>query len=353
MNNQLINKILEAAVRAPSGDNVQPWEFKVSENFTKIDLYNLPDKDNSYYNYNQMASYIAHGAVIENIIIASGHLGCQTKVLLFPDQNDQNYIAQIELSPAEPQADPLYSALFERYTNRFQFKRENVSEETIKQLIKSVENIDNANINLVNQKNKINNLAKELMVNDQLVFERKDIHGFLFDKIRWNKKQLDETDDGMPVEAMGLNPVERLSFPLLRFWGFVKTANYAGLSRIIGLKCWWNCRNASILGMISVQSNDKLAFVQGGRAVQRLWIEATLQGLALQPIIGLTLLINRLKQNELDDFSDKHTQLIQRTAKTLPDLFACDKAETLIMGFRMGKGNPISVKTRRKKVEVN
>lgn len=62
MNSQIIKQILEAAVRAPSGDNVQPWEFEVSKNFTQINLYNLPEMDDSYYNYNQMASYIAHGA---------------------------------------------------------------------------------------------------------------------------------------------------------------------------------------------------------------------------------------------------------------------------------------------------
>jgi len=97
MNKEIINKILEAAVRAPSGDNVQPWEFKVSEGYTRIDLYNLPEKDNSYYNYNQLASYIAHGAVIENIAIASGHLGYKAEINLFPDDGRLNLVASIEL----------------------------------------------------------------------------------------------------------------------------------------------------------------------------------------------------------------------------------------------------------------
>lgn len=352
MNSKIINTILEAAVRAPSGDNVQPWKFQVSENFTRIDLYNLPEKDNSYYNYQQMASYIAHGAVIENIVIASSHLGCQAQVNLFPKESEPNLVATIALVHAEAQVEPLYQAIFERCTNRFQFNRAEITEEMRDKLSATVKNIDTADVDLVYQQDKINELSTELMVNDRLVFERKDIHHFLFSKIRWNKKQIEGTRDGMPVDTLGLNPMEKLTFPLMRFWGFVKFANYLGLSRIIGLKCWWNCRTAPILGMVSIKGNDKSAFVHGGRAIQRVWLEATLQGLSLQPIIGLTLLINRLKQNALTDFSARHTQFVQRSAKALPELFGVNENETLLMGFRIGKGRSVAVKTERIKVEL-
>lgn len=352
MNKILINKILAAAVRAPSGDNVQPWKFQVLDSFTRIDLYNLPEKDKSYYNYQQMASYIAHGAVIENIVIASRHLGCQAQVSLFPSEHEPDLVATITLEHAEAQLEPLYQVIFERCTNRFQFKRADITEEMRGKFSATVKNIDNSRVYLVYQQDKINELSKELMVNDRLVFERKDIHHFLFSKIRWNKKQIEETNDGMPVDTLGLNPMEKLTFPLMRYWFFVKFANYLGLSRIIGFKCWWNCRTASILGMVSIKGNDKFSFVQGGRAVQRVWLEATAQGLALQPIIGLTLLINRLKRNGLNDFSTKHKQFVLRSAKALPELFAVNENETLLMGFRLGRGKLVAVKTERIKIEL-
>lgn len=348
MNKEIMKKILDAAIMAPSGDNVQPWDIRVSDNFTQIDLYNLPDKDNSYYNYQQAASYIAHGAVIENILIAAGHLGCHAEYQLFPDALDDTYVAKIILSPAEAQADPLYSAIFERCTNRFQYKRTKVKNEVLEALSNSVKNIDTASVSLVNQNDRIKSLAKELMVNDRIVFERKDIHAFLFDKIRWNKKQIEATKDGMPVGVLGLSFIEKMAFPLMRFWWYVKTANVFGLSRIIGLKCWWSCRNASLLGMITIHGNDKVAFVEGGRAVQRLWLEAANQGLALQPIIGLTLLVNRLQQNALDDFSEKHTQCVSRAAEKLPELFGVKKTDTLVMGFRAGSFEGKVARTMRK-----
>jgi len=350
LNKELMRKILEAAVMAPSGDNVQPWDLRVSESFTQIDLYNLPEKDNSYYNYQQSASYIAHGAVLENILIASRHLGCLADYKLFPDAEDDNYVATIKLSPVQPQQDLYYSAIFERCTNRFPYKRKEVSSDILKALVDSVKNIDIAEVSLVNQKDKIKLLAKELMVNDRIVFECKEIHKFLFDKIRWNKKQIEATKDGMSVDVLGLSFIEKLGFPLMRFWWYVKTANIFGLSRVIGLKCWWGCKNASILGMITIQGNDKVAFVEGGRAVQRLWLEATLQEFALQPIIGLTLLIHRLKQHNLNEFSEAHQFFVKRAAERLPELFSVDENDTMIMGFRMGKfSSQSAIKTMRKK----
>jgi len=350
MNKELVKKILEAAVMAPSGDNVQPWDFRVTESFTQIDLYNLPEKDNSYYNYQQSASYIAHGAVIENIKVAGKHLGCHIDYQLFPDTENDNYIAKITLSPADAQPDPYYTAIFERCTNRFQYKREQVSDKVLNALSSTVKNIDTAQVSLVTDKDKIKQLANELKVNDQIVFERKDIHQFLFDKVRWNQKQIEESRDGMPVGVLGLSFIEKLSFPLMRFWGYVKVANVFGLSKIIALKCWWGCANASILGMVTIQGNDKVAFVEGGRAVQRLWLEATKQGFALQPIIGLTLLINRLQQGTLDGFSTKHALFVRRAAEKLPELYAVKKSDTLIMGFRVGSVETKVVKTLRKKV---
>jgi len=351
MNKEIIEKILEAANRAPSGDNVQPWKFQVSENFTRIDLYNLPEKDESFYNFEQVASYIAHGAVLENVLIAARFLGANVEYKLFPDSSNPNLVAQIELSSAPSVVDPLYPAIFNRRTNRFPFRRVKLTEGAIVKLSNTVKNIDNIKISLVHQRDRINALAKILMINDRLVFEREDIHSFLFDKIRWNQRQVDETLDGMPVESLGLNFIDKLLFPLMRFWVFVKTSNYFGLSRLIALKCWWNCRNASILGMLSAQGNDKIAFVQGGRGMQRLWLEATLQNLEFQPIIGLTLLIYRLNKDELQEFSSKHRQMVEKAARNLTGQFALTESDTMIMGFRLGQGRPVDVKTKRRKLE--
>lgn len=350
MNTQIIDQILQAASSAPSGDNVQPWYFEVVNESTRINIYNLPEKDNSYYNYRQVGSYIAHGAVIENIVIASRYLGYEAIIQLFPDDGNENHVAQVDLVVCEPVSDPLYQATFNRSTNRFYYKPHDISQENREKLVAAIGAIDNIDVSFVYEKNKIKKLAEVLMINDRLVFERKDIHGFLFDKVRWTREQITSTKDGMPVGVLGLNLLEKLFFPLLRFWWVVNTANYLGLSRVIGLKCWNNCRNASLLGFFTTRDLDRYGFIQTGRSMQRVWLEAARQGLDFQPIIGLPLLMYRLKMGVLSELSEKHQQSIIEAEHLLQEILNTDPSKTIVVGFRIGKGKPVLIKTLRKSV---
>ena len=154
----------------------------------------------------------------------------------------------------------------------------------------------------------------------------------------------------MPVDTLGLSSLEKLFFPLMRYWWFVNSANYLGLSRVIGLKCWNNCRNSSLLGEITVNKADKHSFVQAGGAMQVIWLEATRQGLTFQPLAGLAFLIYRLNKGALDEFSENHRQKVQRAAETLTTLFGISDKETMVMGFRIGKGKKLNVRTARKPI---
>ena len=75
-----------------------------------------------------------------------------------------------------------------------------------------------------------------------------------------------------------------------------------------------------------------------------------MQGLSMQPIIGLTLLIGQLRQGRLKGLSEKHQLFIQQANEKLPELFGLDAEDTLMMGFRLGGevGAEKRVKTLRK-----
>jgi len=45
---EVIKKIIEAGIMAPSGENCQPWRFEVRGN--KISIFNIPERDTSLYN---------------------------------------------------------------------------------------------------------------------------------------------------------------------------------------------------------------------------------------------------------------------------------------------------------------
>src|SRR3989338_5193404 len=114
---EAIKQILDCAIWAPSGDNSQPWRFEVKPPL--VLLYNLPEKGNPYLDFRERGSFIAHGGVIENIVIAAEHFGYTTACGLFPDGERSNLVATISLSArTAPKAHALFDAIKQRHTNR-------------------------------------------------------------------------------------------------------------------------------------------------------------------------------------------------------------------------------------------
>src|SRR3989344_4078671 len=124
---QEIQKIITDGTLAPSGENCQPWKFEVHGN--KIHIFNIPELDQSLYNFQQKGSYVAHGALIENMAISASEHGYKTDIELFPRQEDGNLIATITLNKTSPNKEALHPYLEKRHTNRKDHKEQKLTQE--------------------------------------------------------------------------------------------------------------------------------------------------------------------------------------------------------------------------------
>ncbi len=332
---QRIDRILRAAVRAPSGDNTQPWRLLLSGEGRTIDLYNVPERDPSYFNYRQLAAHVAHGALVENLLLAAGEEGYAAGLELFPSPGDRLHIARIGLVASDVTPDPLCRAIFQRQTERRRFRSMPLAQKQMEHLRNAAAEVDGVRFDLLGQGERMRRMAWTLRLNDRLAFEHRMIHQFLFRQIRWNAEETARSGDGMPLETLGLNPMDRLLFPLFRSWRRVDLLNRLGLSRFIGLRGWINCRSAGALGVISVPERTPQAFLAAGRALQRIWLQATLDGLAFQPVTGLFFLLHRADAAALDGFSAAQRAAIGRAGRELRQL--CGYGDRVpVMAFRIG-----------------
>jgi len=175
-----IKKILEVAVHAPSGENCQPWRFSVRKN--EIDIFNIPERDQSLYNYGQMASYVAHGALIENILIASSAFGYRAKLNLFPEVGDPNLVAIVFLEQGTPVEDPLHRYIQRRCTNRKPYNTAPLSTDQLAAFTAVAEEIAGGKLILIQDRKKIKTLARAGSVNEQVMLSNEFLHKF------WQKK---------------------------------------------------------------------------------------------------------------------------------------------------------------------
>ena len=63
-----LEALIDAAVRAPSGDNTQPWRFLVDSDQGRMTLRVDEGRDRSPMNAGQRMARIAAGAALENLL---------------------------------------------------------------------------------------------------------------------------------------------------------------------------------------------------------------------------------------------------------------------------------------------
>lgn len=343
-----IRKLLELAVRAPSGDNAQPWRFEISGD--TVSLYNIPERDRSLYNFRQHASYIAHGALIENIEICSGAFGLLPSVTLLPANENSDLTATIRFSETRPEKNRLHDAVPKRTTNRKSYARKPISDEDKQALLMGLPDSSSISITIVDGQGPIERLARELSVNERIVLENRDMHRFLFQHIRWSAAQEQKLTPGMNADTLELAGLQRAVFRLARHWPLLRLMNVLGLSKKVASE---NARayaaSGAFIAFRGSGESDQI-FLNLGRVLERVWLTATSLGLWAQPLTGIPLLSHRLRAGEPGNLSVAHTKLIQDGYAKVRDIVGGDGH--VLFFLRIGRGQAPSASTSRQKPTI-
>src|SRR3989338_9621466 len=279
---ETITKIIEYGTYAPSGDNSQPWRFEVDETAGKISVFNLPGKDNPILNVRNRGSYVAHGALIENMLIASSQTGFEADLKIFP-QGVSDLTAEIVLTPSQPKNEPLFSYIKERVTNRRSYKNVPLSEGEREVLISAASSIPGCELKLVEDKNQMQIIAQAMSVTEKVALETRELHRSFFRSVFWDEVRNKKGESGLFIKTLELPPPAKAVFKIIKSWPIMRVFNALGFNKIVSKTNSVIYASSAAQGMITVEDKDE-NFVQAGRAFQRLWLESTRIGLSLQPV---------------------------------------------------------------------
>ncbi|MBI5469149.1 MAG: nitroreductase [Deltaproteobacteria bacterium] len=330
----ILNSIIEYGVKAPSGDNCQPWRFRFDKD--RLLIINDEARDTSLYNVRNIASFVAHGALLENMQIAAVSFGYDMAAVLFPKGEKNSVIAAVEFKRSQAKADELFPYIRKRCTNRWPYLRVELEENITRALREEAMSFPGGEVFLAGGEREKKIIAGAASLNDRLLFENRRLHDFLFDHIRWTEKEAKETRDGLDIMTLGLNPVQRRLFKALKSWEFVKTLNRVGLSRLVPMQTYKLIKGSSAVGLVAMKGTSPESFVAGGRLLERVWLRATSLGLSFQPITGSTFLIQRLYLTDGEGLDNAHKDLLLGAEKELKRVFPIEKDNAIIMLFRVG-----------------
>ncbi|RNC67959.1 MAG: nitroreductase [Desulfuromonadales bacterium] len=337
-------EVLEAAVLAPSGDNCQPWRFVIDGDVIRV--FNIPDKDTSLFNLRQRASYVAHGALLENLTIAASAFGYTPDIVLFPDSNAPNLVAVVRMNKGNTTADPLYPWIPRRCTNRSRYKGGALTDNETNALLASADRVPAGKVVLTGSDQEKAEVANVIALNDQLIFENEYLHAFLYEHVRWNDREARELADGLDIKTLELAPPDSFAFPLLKSWPLVSFLKKFGVPRIIGGSARRLALSASAIGVVAVPGTGDTESISAGRLIERVWLEATKLDLSFQLMTGITLLMRRVLDRETENLSPQHVEQIKKAYGILASRFGIEDGSLFIM-FRVGRSAPPSARSLR------
>ena len=183
--------VLSAAIRAPSGENAQPWRFRVANE--TIMLLHDSASDQSLYNYKGYGTLTAHGAALENISIAALALGYKPTIDLFPSDDAPEHIANIRLgTKGEPdrEIEGLYRAIANRSTNRKPYGKLALKQSSSTHMDQSGRKyLPEVRYERVSDLSDIRKLSRVASTNEEIMLGNRHLHSFFFSHLSWTQEE--------------------------------------------------------------------------------------------------------------------------------------------------------------------
>ncbi len=340
-------QIINAGVRAPSGDNTQPWRFVVRGG--SITVIQIPERDNPVYNFRGRGTLLAIGALLENMSIEAARLGFRARISIAADVA-QSEIATLALEPGQTgEETPVSKAIYTRATNRKPYRTDALAGlSEVRQLQTSY---GPCRIQFVESKKDKQCVARAVSTTERIMLGNETLHSSFFKEVSWSTEEEQRRKSGLLVDTLELAPPQQFVFAQLRHWSVARALGRMKFPAFIASQNALVYAKAAALGAIVVPNTDR-HFITAGQLFERLWLEATARGWYVQPITAICYLGQRVAAGDAAMFSEEEKRQILAANGILDTLYALQSGETIAMVFRIGTSKPPRALSSRKEPEV-
>lgn len=284
MDQQTKAAIVCAGIAAPSADNSQPWRFAWRDDV--LDLYIDAGRSGRVSDTRFVLSDLAAGACLENMAVRALSLGFVAEAQAFPDHNDPLWVARIRWrrDPAIAPAAPLADAIDKRHVDRSFPWRGAITADVQARLDAQARKIPRAWLWWPQTRREKASAVSIIRQAETLRFRSPTLHAELFSSIHFAAGWQGTSEEGLAPSTLAVEPPLRPVFQALRHPPVMATLNRLGAAWMLGWRsAWLPIRLSPGLCLLVVASAARSDVLAGGRALQRVWLEATLAGLSVQP----------------------------------------------------------------------
>lgn len=340
------DEIIELARWAPSGDNSQPWRFRVqADDHIVVEAFDT--REHCVYDLEGHASQLAVGAMLETMRIAASASGRKVAVVRRPESPDRRPVFDVRVGPAGTIAvDELVHAIRDRCVQRRPMSTKPLGAARKARLEAAVgPGADVVWFEGTRRKLRMAWLGARSAKIRLTIPEAYAVHR---DIIQWDARH---SFDRVPDQALGASrPTIALMRWAMHSWSRVDRMNrFAGgtiaprveLDIVPALRC---AGHFAILAKHEPRSLDD--FLAAGAATQRFWLTASSLGLQLQP--HYTPLVFASYARRGIGFTGVHQARARavEVGALLDGLLPGTSARAVFMG-RLGEGPPAEARSLR------
>lgn len=330
-----IERILDLGRWAPSGDNEQPWRFEIIDDHRAV-VHAHDTRDWCVYDLDGSSSQLAVGALLETIAIAASGEGLIAQFSRRPRESESALSIDVQLQAAESVGpSPLIPFLPLRTTQRCRLSTRPLSAAQKRALEEAAG--EGFRVIWLEGASTRWRVARLLFRSAHIRLTTPEAFEVHRRNIEWGARY---SEDRLPEHALGVDLLtRRIMRWALQRWSRVQVLNrfFAGtwLPRLqmdlaTGLSCG---AHFVIVSDRPLEGADD--YIEGGRAMQRFWLEATRRNLQFQP--EMTPLIFSRYVAEVRDFTvvPSERRRAERVSRDLAGLL--DGSESITNGVFMGR----------------
>lgn len=260
-------RMIESAIKAPSGHNTQPWWFEMGENSIRI-LPNL-EKHLAVVDADNRELFISLGCATENLCLAAGALGYKSDMRVSSEGIITIYLEKDDSVVKEA----LFEQIDKRQTNRSVYNNEIIPEEDVESILKFFEKEVNDAVYLWKKGTPtFETITEFVMKGNEIQMNDEAFKQELLSWIRFNKRHSEKTNDGISYAALEApNLPIWITKPIVKGMLNVKKQNQTDRKKIA---------SSSHVVLLTSLENTIVSWVGTGRVLQRLLLLLTQKGIA-------------------------------------------------------------------------
>lgn len=336
----VVDIVADAAARAPSAGNAQPWRIEPGEHSVTIAI---DPAHSSAVDVGFRASAVAVGAAAFNArIAAAAHNMLGT--VEFTTTAESPLTAVIQLAGGQdPDLARLYRPMLARETNRRRGTRRRVAAKTAEMLMSAARR-EGAQLRLITDAAEVESLATIVAATDRARYLTPHLHAEMVGEVRWPGDSAPET--GIDVRSLELDAGDLIKLEILKRPDVMAHLATWDAGAALGDASADGIRASSALAIVTVTGHSLIDYARGGAAAEAVWVTATECGLAVHPVSPLFLYAE--DERDLNRLSAPFAQSLAVLRNQFRRICGVNHDESPVLAMKLVHAPSATVRSRRR-----